>query len=492
MNAHTLKSIGLGFIALVLISATIVCVAQDKESNADSQITSTIKKASGVETVEFDTLVGKVEVNFPDDMSDTDTISGTVLVEPKGETKQEIAQNEDTLRGYVIEIEKTQEIPDPPPPAKTPPKYPPTCPPQNQTRKYPPTCPPGSMTKNSGEFPGSTGQPPCVYVVPGCRGSFTAGIPKGCGGVKVVVKNGNGAPVCSLPVPTKPIPPKAPPGCKFPPSCTSGGPLCIPGKTDGRSCTSTVKVNGQTCEPICESPRQIVAQTPPGLNGPCTVTVTECGQTTRGTVKMLPTCSFPTPKQPQTGKSPTFVFRRTGPFVEITEDSFEAIKSGYKATVTENQINFLGPYSYYANGNLMHDFAKASITFTPPPERITAGDEFSMSASVSGDKNYLEVPYAGPRGNWNGDGHWVQPNISTIPQLNLDPGRNESTSITCPFKVSDRPIQLRKMFEQQYKGNVPDQAKAQLVEMENRQPNVRLYGLSGIRVLVEWIYVREK
>ena len=294
MNAHTLKSIGLGFIALVLINSTIVCVAQDKENNADSATTATIKKASGVETVEFDTLVGTVKVNFPDDMSDTDTISGTVLVEPKGQTKEEIAQNEDTLRGYVIEIEKTVEIPEPPPPAKTPPKYPPTCPPQNQTRKYPPTCPPqtqtrkypptcpprnqppkypptcppGTMTKNSGTFPGSTGQPPSVYVVPGCRGEFTAGIPKGCGGVKVVVKNGNGAPVCSLPVPTKPIPPKAPPGYKFPPSCTSGGPLCIPGKTDGRSCTSTVKVNGQTCEPICESPRQIVAQTPAGLNGP--------------------------------------------------------------------------------------------------------------------------------------------------------------------------------------------------------------------------------
>jgi hypothetical protein len=495
-------------IAMLSLPPAFVCSAQESK---EADVSASIKKSNGVETVEFDTLVGTVEVNFPDDMSDTDTISGTVLVEPKGETKEEKVQNEDTLRGYVVEIEKTVEIAEPPPPVKTaggvrPPttKFPPTCPPRTQTRNYPPTCPPrtpkypppcppGSMTRNSGgTCPQSTGEPPYIYVVPGCRGGFTAGIPPKCGGVNVVVKNANGTPICSLPVPTNPVPPKTPPGCKFPATCVSGGPICIPGKTDGRSSTSTVKINGRTCEPICESPRQTVAQTPAGLNGPCTVTVTECGQTTRGTVTMRPPiCTLPPPKKPEEGKSPTFVFRRTGPFVDIKEDSFEAIKNGYKATVTDNQIIFVGPYSYYANGNLMHDFAKATITFTPPPERITTGDEFSLSASVSGDKNYLEVPYAGPRGNYNSDCFWVMPNASTIPQLNLDPGRNESTSITHPFKVSDRPIQLRKMFEQQYKGNIPEQAKAQLTEMENRQPKISVYGLSGVRVLVEWVYVRE-
>src|SRR5438445_2555584 len=49
--------------------------------------------SSGLNTTSFDTLVGTVTVNLPDDLSAGDTISGTVISETKGKTSEEQAKN---------------------------------------------------------------------------------------------------------------------------------------------------------------------------------------------------------------------------------------------------------------------------------------------------------------------------------------------------------------------------------------------------------------
>jgi hypothetical protein len=49
-------------------------------------------------------LYGDVRVFLPDDMAAGDTISGTVMAEPKGNTEEERAKNRDTLQGFVVEI----------------------------------------------------------------------------------------------------------------------------------------------------------------------------------------------------------------------------------------------------------------------------------------------------------------------------------------------------------------------------------------------------
>jgi hypothetical protein len=49
-------------------------------------------------------LYGDVKVYLPDDMAAGDTISGTVVAEPKGKTDEERARNQDTLKGFVVEI----------------------------------------------------------------------------------------------------------------------------------------------------------------------------------------------------------------------------------------------------------------------------------------------------------------------------------------------------------------------------------------------------
>jgi hypothetical protein len=59
-----------------------------RERNFPSLVT-----ANGLQTVTFDTMSGRVIVNLPDDMRAGDTISGTVVAEPKGNTEEERANN---------------------------------------------------------------------------------------------------------------------------------------------------------------------------------------------------------------------------------------------------------------------------------------------------------------------------------------------------------------------------------------------------------------
>jgi len=63
------------------------------------------KNVGGAYELTAETLLyGDLKVYLPDDMAAGDTISGTVVAEPKGNTEEERARNKDTLEGYVVEI----------------------------------------------------------------------------------------------------------------------------------------------------------------------------------------------------------------------------------------------------------------------------------------------------------------------------------------------------------------------------------------------------
>lgn len=65
----------------------------------------TTKNVGGAFELDFETLLyGNVKLFLPDDMAAGDTISGTVVAEPKGNTPEERAKNRDTLEGLVVEI----------------------------------------------------------------------------------------------------------------------------------------------------------------------------------------------------------------------------------------------------------------------------------------------------------------------------------------------------------------------------------------------------
>ncbi|MCM3872060.1 MAG: hypothetical protein ND895_15365 [Pyrinomonadaceae bacterium] len=70
-----------------------------RERNFPSLVT-----ANGLHTVRFDTPSGQLTVTLPDDVRAGDTISGTVIAELKGQTKEERSKNQSELSGLVIEI----------------------------------------------------------------------------------------------------------------------------------------------------------------------------------------------------------------------------------------------------------------------------------------------------------------------------------------------------------------------------------------------------
>lgn len=79
----------------------------DKPANAavpQAPANASARSAGGITVVTFNADAGRINVNLPDDMRAGDTISGTVIAEPKGQTKEERAKNQTVLNGMVVEI----------------------------------------------------------------------------------------------------------------------------------------------------------------------------------------------------------------------------------------------------------------------------------------------------------------------------------------------------------------------------------------------------
>lgn len=483
-HQHKLAAI---VIALTMEASSIICCAQ----NSQPEVTSTIQKSNGLETVEFDTLTGTVEVNLPDDLSATDTISGTVLVEPKGETKEEIANNEDTLRGYVIEIAQTQEVSEP------------------ETTK-----PSTTKTPVKPPAPRVCKEPPQIYVTPRSIPHYTCNIPRGSSHVTVIIRNRQGHECGREELVCDPQPPKCPPVTI--PTRANCGQIRIQGQCDGRLSTSRISINRQNCPILAESPRQEICQTPNNLRGPCTIERNECGNITRRTITMLPprlgtgTAQHIAPNNPPArsvaiapppvAPESKHVFHRTGPFVTMEENWDK--EAGYKATIADGQVNFVGPFRYYTqqDSSPRYRLVPATVVFTPPPERITAGENFTLSASVSGSKEYPEVPAGGPRGSFQGDYTWIREANSAGHQgITLTPYKDGqgSASANWQFVVNDYAAELREQRKkiEQYRSQRPkevEQALKQLPTADSHQPEITLFLDSGVTIKMKWVYVREK
>ncbi|MEP6818063.1 MAG: hypothetical protein ABJA18_00925 [bacterium] len=188
--------------------------------------------AFGLITTTFDTLEGTVSVNLPDDVAAGDTISGTVIAEPKGATKDEQAKNEDTLNGYVVEVAKQE----------TPPQ-------QKQGSKWV--------------------IPPAAQFIP------------------VVLKNRQGKEVARTNVPlshgnvVNPKPNGDLPqdgNYSTPPFGQAGRPVSVNGPFDGDFGNTYIKLGNNTAQFLAESPRKAVFRSPANLTGPTTIEVNEQGK----------------------------------------------------------------------------------------------------------------------------------------------------------------------------------------------------------------------
>jgi hypothetical protein len=201
------------------------------------QVQATTSAGDGLRTVTFDTPSGKIYVRLPDDMRAGDTVSGTLVSEPRGGTEAERAGNLDALRGYQVDV-GGQKV----------------------------TAPEGSFK----------------WVVPSHS-------------IKpiIIIDVGSGKELANAPVPAQPAAPAGTSGTyQFPVLGQQGRPNEIHGPFDGDSSNTTLRfvppgrtetgLNGSgPVRPLAESPRKIVFQSPVDLNGLAEIVLSERGTEAR-------------------------------------------------------------------------------------------------------------------------------------------------------------------------------------------------------------------
>lgn len=186
--------------------------------------TATIMNGGGLSAVQFQTKNGALRVNLPDDAACGDTISGTVVLDPKGRDEREQGRNEDELNGYVVEVAEQK--------------------------------------------------------APARLGEFKCLMPSGVGEITLILKDKRGTKICSSKVPIKTQTPpnvleKYPNTCMLPPYAQAGWPIQCRGPCDGDFNTSSIKIGGKPAMRLAESPRKIIAECPTDVTGATTIEMAE-------------------------------------------------------------------------------------------------------------------------------------------------------------------------------------------------------------------------
>jgi hypothetical protein len=87
--------------------------SSNKTGTSTDKINASVHQTNGLLVSTFDSAYGQVRVNLPGDMRAGDTISGTVVAEPRGNTEEERSENLAELRGYVVEIRGEEQLRSP-------------------------------------------------------------------------------------------------------------------------------------------------------------------------------------------------------------------------------------------------------------------------------------------------------------------------------------------------------------------------------------------
>lgn len=205
-----------------------------------------VRSAEGLYTVSFDLPTATVKVYLPDDMATGDTISGTVIAEPKARLDQNSPSGSDTLQGVVVEL------------------------PDKQTVSVCDPC--GALRP---------------FVLPHIfeqRGRL----------MKVsLVQPGHSAITASVPVLPSTILSTTDPN--LPPLAQSGRPATIIGPFDGNLTNTQCTLGSQPAAILAESPRKATFRTPANLTGLVQMSVTDKGRTSTGQIRVV-SVSLSSPK----------------------------------------------------------------------------------------------------------------------------------------------------------------------------------------------------
>lgn len=439
--------------ALLTVGANSVLRAE--EVPPKPEVKAKVESKDGLETVAFDTINGTVEVNLPDDMAASDTISGSVVTEPKEEKKEEVASNQDELNGYVVEIVKTKEVKEP--------------------------------VAKQGEAPGAPViANDCPHVKPkkDTPSGFTCGIAPTAATVIIALISPTGEQVCQQEVPCKAKPPAKPTVCVLPPQGTCEKPLQIKGPCDGRSANSSIKINGKTCPVLAESPRQQICKPPKGCVGTGQIERSEAGKITRGTITMRPApgvtkIASATPAGvSKAHQSAGKIWKRTGPFIE--KKKYDE-RDNDTVEVSGNQILWTRTIWKDSNHNSGRP-VQNTMTFTPPPEQIAVGDSFDEVFSLSGD------PELSPMVACHGDTGRIraEPLTATSVIVSLkNPNGTMTPSAKYHFKVCD----LEADIAQYLKEHPEDKDKVAASLTSPCKFQIWSPGTMSSSIKIEWVYV---
>lgn len=212
------------------IIATIVALVFVVQSSTFGQqkISTKTETIWGLHTTTYETPQGKIKVNLPDDMAVGDTISGTVIEEPTGQTEDERRMSTDELNGYVLELENE----------KTP-----------VTQRFLKRTIPATLT-----------------------GGMTL----------LILRDSKGKEVARTQVPIRPAPlpmgrPASPASgdYRLPRIGQAGRPIQIAGPFDGDLANTAISLGGQDVQKLAESPRKLIAESPRAMVGRTQIRVME-------------------------------------------------------------------------------------------------------------------------------------------------------------------------------------------------------------------------
>jgi hypothetical protein len=182
--------------------------------------------APGLRVTPISVPEGTIRVYLPDDIAAGDTISGTVVAEPAGNTDAERSANSSTLDGYVIDV---------------------------AAKKV------------------SVAQHALTFIIP--VASATAGL---------VIRRSNGREVQRISVPVRAQQPAfgrvpLPNDFRFPQIVASGQPFPINGPFGGDFAKSSLVIGGQPATKIAESPRTLIAAPASNVTGRTSYQLNENG-----------------------------------------------------------------------------------------------------------------------------------------------------------------------------------------------------------------------
>jgi hypothetical protein len=217
---------------LVLVSVVLL-ISADAHYGASQNSAGKPEVSDGLRTVTLATPRGDIKVSLPDDISAGDTISGTVVAEPKGKDDKERKSNLDRLEGYVVEIAN------------------------------------GSAKVSSGKLENIK-------------------LPDSAQSAQVTLTDEQGRQLArALFALGRLAASSATPNFSFPELGQSGHPFPISGPFDGNSSNTNINIGGTDAKVIAESPRGAVVEVPKTVVGPNNIVVNDNGNTSTGNFRAL-------------------------------------------------------------------------------------------------------------------------------------------------------------------------------------------------------------